>query len=85
MTRGEANELLVPRSKAPHRSQAQGRASQVEAMLYLNLAALFPYIGNEEGIPLCAYFPFTFPNSIGKHTDFSCDLQGCLCLGQSPG
>lgn len=45
MTREEADRLLVPTVVLPiaklPQSQAQGRASQVEAMLYRHLAALF--------------------------------------------
>lgn len=44
-------------------------------------AALFPYIVNEEGIPLCARFQSTFQNSIGKEADFQLWLIGLDTTG----
>lgn len=77
MTREEADRLLVPTvalpiAKLPQSpSPRQGQPSGSHAVSALGCT--LPYIVNGEGIPLCAYFQFTFPNSIGKHTDFSCD------------
>lgn len=44
-------------------------------------AALFPYIVNEEGIPLCARFQSAFQNSIGNEADFQRGFIGLDMTG----
>lgn len=87
MTREEADRLLVPTvalpiAKLPQSpSPRQGQSSGSHAVSALGYT--LPYIVNGEGIPLCAYFQFTFPNSIGKHR-FQLWLTGLPLPGLVP-
>ena len=66
--------FALPRLASPARSHLQAHTHAGRSWWKLHcvwgLTALFPYIVNGEGIPLCSYFQFTFQDSIGNKTDF---------------